>query len=86
MRTQFADCHVGAFWQTYLMPNVLFGQKIEWRLSQSGEFMGDTGNKIAEDKKWTKQCAVRSNPVQCRDCAEAEHTMNSRAHSRERRA
>ena len=53
----FADCHVGAFWQKYLMQNVLLGQKIDWSLSQEREFMGVTGNKIAEDKKVDKAVA-----------------------------
>ena len=55
--TVFADCHVGAFWQKYLMQNVLLGQKIDWSLSQEREFMGVTGNKIAEDKKVDKAVA-----------------------------
>ena len=42
----------------YLMQNVsCWGQKIDWSLSQEREFMGVTGNKIAEDKKVDKAVA-----------------------------
>ena len=40
----------------YSLPNVLFsGKKKDQSLSQQREFIGVTGNKIAEDKKSTRQ-------------------------------
>ena len=56
-RVRFKDtvCRLSCTLQKHLKQNVLWGQKIDWSLSQEREFMGVRGNKIAEDKKWTKQ-------------------------------
>ena len=58
-RVRFKDtvCRLshGADFAKTVDAECLVGQKIDWSLSQEREFMGVRGNKIAVDKKWTKQ-------------------------------